>query len=1032
MKRAQRIYQMLAVFAATIVISVVSVAANSQQAEQAKPNANNNANQSDVVKLELGKPIEREMKGGELHTYEIALTKDQYLKVVVDQRGIDVVVQVIALDGKQILEVDSPNGDNGPEPVELIAEASGNYRLNVQSLEKIAPVGKYEIKIIALHAATSNDRVSAERAMAPEEAKRLSSAAEQLYKAGKYHEAIPLAERALAIREEVLGKDHPVVAGSLMTLALLYQTKGDFAKAESLYVRVLAIAGKELGVDHPRVADLLNNLALLYLEKGDVAKAEPLLVRALSIREKVLGIDHPDVASSLNHLAELYRRKGDYAKAEPLLVRALAINEKALGADHPDVAMSLNDLASVYDARGDYAKAESLYVRALAIREKALDAEHIYISTSLNNLATLYLVRGDYAKAEPLFVRALTIREKVLGRDHTSVATLLNNLALLYWATGDYSKAIAFQIRCNETDERDLLRNLASGSERQKIAYLNQNSYLTDFTISLHIRSAPADIDIRRAALTRLLRRKGRALDAMTDVIAVFRGRASSEDRALLDQLAETRSQRSNLVNKGAGGDTVEQYSAKLKAFEDREEQLENMISGRSIEFRAQSLPIALEEVQKAIPAGAVLVEFASYSPFNSKEPKREKQFGKRRYVAYLLPSQGESSWVELGEAKPIDDAVAALRKALRNKGRKDVKRLARAVDLRVMQPVRKLLGENHRVFISPDGALNLIPFAALVDEHGEYLVKRYHFTYLTSGRDLLRLQTNIQSKSAPIVMADADFDNSANINNNGDSRKAANNTKGVNARNGSNRASDGRVGPKLGDVEFEPLKRLVASAKEAREVNKTLNQASLLLRSDATESALKQVSGPSILHIATHGFFLEEEVKPGSKTSESTRIAVRRRSQSTQSVKLENPSLRSGLFFAGANTGKSGADDGVLTALEAAGLDLWGTKLVVLSACDTGVGAVLNGEGVQGLRRALVLAGSESQLMSLWPVSDAGTRELMIEYYRRLKAGEGRSEALRRVQLKMLANPKRSHPFYWASFIQSGEWANLAGKRVD
>jgi CHAT domain-containing protein len=150
----------------------------------------------------------------------------------------------------------------------------------------------------------------------------------------------------------------------------------------------------------------------------------------------------------------------------------------------------------------------------------------------------------------------------------------------------------------------------------------------------------------------------------------------------------------------------------------------------------------------------------------------------------------------------------------------------------------------------------------------------------------------------------------------------------------------------------------------------------------------------------------------------------------SAQTVKLENPSLRSGLFFAGANTGQGGDDDGVLTALEAAGLDLWGTKLVVLSACDTGVGEVLNGQGVQGLRRAFVLAGSESQMMSLWPVSDKATRELMIDYYRRLKAGEGRSEALRRAQMKMLANVNRQHPYYWASFIQSGEWANLDGKR--
>jgi CHAT domain-containing protein len=135
---------------------------------------------------------------------------------------------------------------------------------------------------------------------------------------------------------------------------------------------------------------------------------------------------------------------------------------------------------------------------------------------------------------------------------------------------------------------------------------------------------------------------------------------------------------------------------------------------------------------------------------------------------------------------------------------------------------------------------------------------------------------------------------------------------------------------------------------------------------------------------------------------------------------------LRSGLALAGANLKKSGQEDGLLTALEVAGLDLYGTRLVVLSACDTGVGEVRNGEGVYGLRRALVLAGAETQVMSLWPVSDQGTRDLMIEYYKAVQAGEGRSAALRNVQLRMIASRDRLHPYYWASFMLSGEWASL------
>jgi CHAT domain-containing protein len=161
------------------------------------------------------------------------------------------------------------------------------------------------------------------------------------------------------------------------------------------------------------------------------------------------------------------------------------------------------------------------------------------------------------------------------------------------------------------------------------------------------------------------------------------------------------------------------------------------------------------------------------------------------------------------------------------------------------------------------------------------------------------------------------------------------------------------------------------------------------------------------MLHIASHGFFLQD-----------TRETV------------DNPLLRSGLALAGANLTHGHPGDGMLTALEASGLDLWGTKLVTLSACDTGIGEVRNGEGVYGLRRAFVLAGAETVVMSLWPVRDVVAREAMVAYYSGLRAGLGRGDALRQAQLAMLKRPGRQHPFYWASFIQSGEWANLDGKR--
>jgi CHAT domain-containing protein len=210
----------------------------------------------------------------------------------------------------------------------------------------------------------------------------------------------------------------------------------------------------------------------------------------------------------------------------------------------------------------------------------------------------------------------------------------------------------------------------------------------------------------------------------------------------------------------------------------------------------------------------------------------------------------------------------------------------------------------------------------------------------------------------------------------------------------------------------------LSGTEQEARSIRTLFPDASLLSGNDATETAIKAVNAPKILHVATHGFFLQSVGVSNNGNAQAT--------PGSSEVESANPLMRSGLAFAGANLRQNKGDDGVLTALEASGLDLWGTKLVVLSACDTGVGEVRTGEGVYGLRRAFALAGAESLLMSLWPASDYVTRELMTNYYRNLKQGLGRGAALRQVQLDAIKRSRQSHPFYWANFIQSNDWTSI------
>jgi CHAT domain-containing protein len=452
---------------------------------------------------------------------------------------------------------------------------------------------------------------------------------------------------------------------------------------------------------------------------------------------------------------------------------------------------------------------------------------------------------------------------------------------------------------------------------------------------------------------------------------------------------------------------------------------LEGEVSARSSEYRAQAQPVSVEAVQRALPAGTTLVEFAVYRPYNPKSRSRAETFGAPRYAAYVLPHSGPAAWVELGETAAIDRAVAGWRAALADPRRADVRALARDVDERVMRPVRKLLGaEARQLFLSPDGALNLIPFGALADEQDRYLIETYSITYLTSGRDLLRLQLKAGGQQPPVVVADPAFDA-------GGAAPALRAAAGGAAERGA--PGEGRRSLDLSGAHFT---RLPGTAGEARAIGAILPGVRVLTAAQATEATLKQLSRPAVLHVATHGFFLADQRKGGPAAGGGVGAPARG----------ENPLLRSGLALAGANALAGGAgEDGILTAYEAAGLDLWGTKLVVLSACETGVGEVQNGDGVYGLRRALVLAGSESQVMSLWQVSDEATRDLMVEYYKRLQAGAGRSDALRRVQLDMLTGREaeggaqqrglsgqpgaaapagdRSHPFYWAAFIQSGDW---------
>jgi len=873
----------------------------------------------------------------------------------------------------------------------------------------------------------------------PDFATSLNNLAVLLNAQGQYVEAERLHRRSLAIREKTLGPDHPTVATSLNNLAMLLRAQGQYVAAEHLYRRALAIFEKALGPDHPNVATSLNNLAELFRAQGQYAVAESLLRRSLAIREKALGPNHPDFATSLNSLAGLLSAQGQYVAAERLHRRSLAIREKALGPDHPNFATSLNNLAGLLSKQGQYAAAEPLYRRALAILEKALGPDHPNVAPSLNNLAGLLSEQGKYAAAEPLYRRALAILEKAFGPDHPETALCLNNLAGLLSEQGKYAAAESVYRRALAIFEKVLgpdhpdtalcLSNLAAVfmSEGQKDRAISTVNRSLAIQATWLLRELPLLPDYSRSTQ---LSQLGNAWEWTFGWIDSHPSAAqlALETRLNRQGLLPEIEQRQALLLNTPGIDRAKvdqlqalaQQLASVSLPADRRTQVREQRERLQVEIYRQIPDLKLKlvtttEVAKALPVDGVLVEFQRYQPFDFRKPQ-DKRWGSAQYIALVLKPDASITSVPLGPAAAID---ATVHKGLRASadGLSDAEANWAQLSNQVLKPLLPQLTGSRQWFLSPDGELNRVPFAALPapQQPGTSLAQAVQLRLLTTGRELVRLQQPTPSGSAALVMANPNYERPSH------KQPPAGMPDAV-VPVAQRRSAE------LGSNQWQPLP---ASEREGQKVANLLGTG-LMTGSAATTTALQRQQGPRVLHVATHGFFVaDQETKP----TEAMR-AIQEGSPLLRSLRQEDPQLRSGLVFAGANQPDLDPnDDGYLTAAEALNLNLKGTELVVLSACSTGQGEVRTGEGVYGLQRSLTVAGARSTLLSLWKVDDAATAEFMSRYYQRLKSGEGRSDALAAVQAEFRSGKVQSpsganwqEPYYWAAWQLVGDWRPIKG----
>lgn len=550
----------------------------------------------------------------------------------------------------------------------------------------------------------------------------------------------------------------------------------------------------------------------------------------------------------MNWWTKQLERQGNFVEAARLLEWTLAIKENITFPNHPRAADALIMRANWYENIGNYAKALPCYQRGLSIMEKALGPDHPVTAVSLTYLSMLYWRIGDYAKALPLSQRALVIDEKALGPDHPITAEVLNNLALLYWSMGEYAQALQSYEHGLSVENRTFANVFAVASEEQKLLFAEQHQKPYFEALSLIYHHFQMDDPAVRFALELVLRRKGIVLDAQSRQQQALTANLEGEALESWQRLTQSRSHLSWLLLSGPGERGLTDYRRaieELYAAIAREEEFLRQRSGVVAQELAQ-WQVTAQMLAERLPKASSLVEFVRIKDWDEKKQSWSET---SRYLAFVLTPGNRVTLVDLGDAEKIDTTISKTLAAIDDPDfRKDLKAYTRRADSALselygllLQPLGVAVRSRERLIVSPDGELNKVPFAALRTPDGQYLIEKLTVSYLASGRDLLRGKAEVAPTMDLLLVANPAFDDREAF------QTAALSEEAVRAANYGER--------------FAPLP---GTAEEARAIPLLIKGTQKILEGrQATESAVRLIKSPRVLHLATHGFFLQDKELP-------------------------------------------------------------------------------------------------------------------------------------------------------------------------
>ena len=880
---------------------------------------------------------------------------------------------------------------------QVLGESHPDYATSLSNLASYySYLGDYS-KAVELGTQSLNILKQALGATHPDYAASLSNLASYYLYLGDYSKAVELGTQALDIRKQVLGESHPDYANSLNGLACYYSNLGNYSKAVELGTQATNILKQVFGESHPGYAISLSGLASYYSNLGNYSKAVELGTQAMNIRKQVLGESHPDYAASLSDLAVYYSNLGNYSKAVELGTRALNVRKQVLGESHPYYAASLSNLASYYFGLGDYTKAVELGTQAMNILKQVLGESHPYYASSLRALASYYSFLGDYSKAVELGTQALNIFKQVLGESHPDYSNSLSNLARFNYLAGNYGEAYKLLNSSSQHRKEIMLNQFKGATSKERLnlwkKYGEEFAYLPMFCLKARAYESVGEVYDNSALFA-----KGLLLNAETSLRDLI---LESGDTAAEKQFESMQKIRT-VLNKQYEKPIAER-KLNCDSLENVADQMERELvqSSKAYGDFTRNLTISWKEVQKGLSDGDMAVEFISFPKFGVDTILEREGV---QYVALTLKKgYDKPKMITLFEESELD-AIPENRWY---------------ADTALCHLVWGQLGDELRgvknVYFSPDGVLYNIGIEHLPCSATENMGERYNMFRLSSTRELAIGREQPSAKSSALYGGLQYYVPPTEL-------LAYNQKKGYSWRSASR------------DV-FEPLPETKTEVDNISALLKGHNYdaPAIYAGDEGTEESFKALSGKRtrIIHLATHGCYITPDEADRQRKSEmQQRLAILRVGNDKGLGTEEDEALtRSYLAMSGgkmcwtSDTIPEGLDDGLLTAQEISRLDLRGCDLVVLSACETGLGDITS-EGVMGLQRGFKKAGVQSIVMSLWKVADRPTQEFMTEFYRHLTAGEGKRAsflaAQRFLKEKYPTNLPNDdgRPPYWASFI--------------